>query len=131
MGGRSRKNEKSGFVAAKLIFRLALLLITLFFLWQAFGTRIFRKWLPSSERKDLNEWFEVNDDEVRIYLDGSMESEQKGRSIGESIYLPYEYVRDALNSRFFLNDDGTITDRRMTYDEYIEMMRKREEESAV
>ena len=109
MGGRSRKNEKSGFVAAKLIFRLVLLLITLFFLWQAFGTRIFRKWLPSSERKDLNEWFEVNGDEVRIYLDGSMESEQKGRSIGESIYLPYEYVRDVLNSRFFLNDDGTIT----------------------
>ena len=121
MSGRSRRNEKGGLGVAKVIFRLALLLVTLFFVWQAFGTRLFGRWLPSTEKKDLNEWFEVNGDEVRIYRDGIMEQERKGLSRGDSIYLPYEYVRDELNSRFFLNDDRTISmtlpDEQLVFDD--------------
>ena len=38
----------------------------------AVGMPILKRWLPSNEKKDLNEWVEVSGNEVKICLDGEV-----------------------------------------------------------
>ena len=108
MGSRSRKkNTKGG--AAAILFRLFLCLGLIILLFLAFGTKLFARWLPSSEKKDLSEWFEVEGDEIRLYLDGQMEAEQTGLYRFDHVYLPLSYVRGQVNMRFFENSDKTVS----------------------
>ena len=108
MRSRSRKRGWGSTVLA-VLFRILLLCGLLFLLWQAFGEKLFGRWLPSTEHKDLTEWFEVEGDEVRLYLDGQMEDEYTGLYRFDHVYLPYEYVQEKVNPRFFLNSDGTVS----------------------
>ena len=108
MESRSRKRGIRKTVLA-VLFRIALFIGLLYLLWQAFGIRLFGRWLPSEERKDLTEWFEVEGDRVRLYLDGQMEDELTGLYRFDQVYLPCAYVADQVNARFFLNSDRTVS----------------------
>lgn len=108
MGSRSRK-KSAGKGAAAVLFRILLFLGLIVLLFLAFGTKLFSRWLPSAEKKDLSEWFEVEGDEIRLYLDGQMEADQTGLSRFDHIYLPLSYVCEQVNMRFFENSDHTVT----------------------
>ena len=75
-----------------MLFRLVLLCVLLGLFYASFGRQVLGKWLPSSEKKDLTEWFEVSGNQVRIYLDGEPEFEVTGTSSGGMVYLPFSYV---------------------------------------
>ncbi|MDD5833426.1 MAG: glycosyl hydrolase family 18 protein [Clostridiales bacterium] len=98
--GRSRQKKNSR--SASAVFAV---LICAFFVILAvgLGPGLAKMLLPSGERKDLNEWFEVGKEEVRIYLNEEPEDEFLGTRQDGGVYLPFEYVRETLNSRFFLS----------------------------
>ena len=59
---------------------------------------------PSHEEKDLNEWFEVSGDEVRLFLNDVPDMETKAVCIDGEVYLPLEWTKEELNRRFFYSD---------------------------
>ena len=96
-----RKSRKRKNRLALILFRLALLCVLAGLFCVTFGRQLFGRWIPSFEKKELTEWFEVSGDEVRVYLDGSPQFDITGTAGGGAVYLPYDYVHENLNSRFF------------------------------
>ena len=100
-GARVKRSRKRKSPYPLMLFRLVLLCVLLGLFYASFGRQVLGKWLPSSEKKDLTEWFEVSGNRVRIYLDGEPEFEVTGTSSDGMVYLPFSYVSEHLNSRFF------------------------------
>lgn len=93
-----RRRRRRGLIPAPFIFLLLLLAVG------AVGARILvEKYAPSTEQKDLNEWFEVEGDTVKLYLNDQMERETYGFAANGEVYLPINWVNDKLNKRFFWN----------------------------
>lgn len=102
---RRRKNKRNG-----LIFKLFLLAVFAVLAVTAFGGSIADRLLPSREVKALTEWLEVSSDELRIYLDGRADFDDKGIAVNGRAYLPEEFVHDSLNGRFFMSGtDGMLS----------------------
>ena len=60
--------------------------------------------LGSSEQKELSEWLEVSGDKVRIYLDNEADFNETALYESGKLYLPVDYVRKKVNTRFFWSD---------------------------
>ena len=114
---KSRKRNDKKVRLAKLIMVFAAFVLV----FAAAGMPILKRWLPSNEKKDLNEWFEVSGNEVKIFLDGEVCQDHKGTLYDGEIYLPYEYIYDSLNERFYYNSNEqlltyTLPDEVIDYD---------------
>ena len=71
----------------------------------SFGGILARRYAPSTERKDLNEWFEAQGDTVRIYLNDKLVRDVNARSADGTVYLPCAWVQENLNKRFYWQAD--------------------------
>ena len=52
---------------------------------------IYKKYMPSNELADQNEWFGTVGDRVAILLDNQLEEDHKARFIDGEVYLPIEW----------------------------------------
>ncbi len=55
---------------------------------------------PSKEVKDLNEYYQVNDDEMLIFME-DQQYEEKGLYVDNQVYLDYNTVITEINKRFY------------------------------
>ena len=94
---RRRRKRRS----TPLLFAGSLLLVLVFGL--AAGGWLYERYAPSKEQKDLNEWFEVNGDKVRLFLNDKRLTEPTGIAENGKVYLPISFVNEQLNKRFFWN----------------------------
>ena len=62
---------------------------------------IYKKYMPSNELADQNEWFGTVGDRVAILLDNQLEEDHKARFIDGEVYLPIEWVNEVLNEKFY------------------------------
>ena len=56
-GARVKRSRKRKSPYPLMLFRLVLLCVLLGLFYASFGRQVLGKWLPSSEKKDLTEWF--------------------------------------------------------------------------
>ena len=107
MPGKNRKSrrqrKKSAGRLKALIYLAALALIA-----AVAGRLIYSHFDGNNEYKNLNEWFEVSGDEIKLYLDEVVEQEYKGLYYEGNVYLPYEYVYQNINERFYWNEDEKL-----------------------
>ena len=92
---RRRRQKKSNRLFAVLA------LLCLFVLGFMVGTPIVEKYTPTKERKDLNEWFEVAGDQVKIYFNNAGNNEIHAIARDGVAYLPIDWVHDNISDRFF------------------------------
>ncbi len=62
---------------------------------------IYKKYMPSNELADQNEWFGTVGDRVAILLDNQLEEDHKARFIDGEVYLPIDWVNEVLNEKFY------------------------------
>lgn len=67
------------------------------------GIFIYQKYSPSKEQKDLNEWFEVSGNEVKVHLNDSR-ADILGLYENGTVYLPISWVTENINKRFYWNE---------------------------
>ena len=96
-GRRSRRQRRGG--GSRLLAVVALLCLVI--IGYMIGGPIIEKYTPSKERKDLNEWFEVAGDEVKIYFNNVGNNEIRATALEGEVYLPISYVHDNVSGRFF------------------------------
>lgn len=80
---------------------LTILTLLIFLISALTGLYLYKKYVPTTDRADLNEWFGVVGDRVAIILDNEQVEDAKGRYINEEIYLPLDWVTDTLNEKFY------------------------------
>ncbi len=90
---------------------LPAIIILLAVMYIGFGSRLLYSVMPSTETKDLTEWLEVSDSEVRMYLDNEADFSTSACYESGKLYLPLDYVIKHINSRFFWSE----TDRMISY----------------
>lgn len=84
------------------------------------GGYMYKKYSPSKEMKDLNEWFEVSGNEVKVHLNDSRADDITGISENGNVYLPIGWVNENINKRFYWNEAESL----LTYtlpDEIVDM----------
>lgn len=101
---RSRKKKKRNSFYFMLV--MFLVLIALFFF--LYARPMIVDWLPTSDMKDLNEWFEVSGDEVRMYLDLEANMDEEAFILDGEVYLPFDFVQENINSRFYFNENEIL-----------------------
>lgn len=74
------------------------------------GYFLYKRYMPTNERADLNDWFGVIGDRVAVVLDDELLDVQ-GRYVDGEVYLPLEWVDQTLNERFYW-DEG---EQRLVY----------------
>ena len=64
-------------------------------------THVVMKYIPSSEKMDLNEYYgEMADGEIALVI-GTEKLEEKALISGEDVYLPLDVVNGYLNQRYY------------------------------
>ena len=101
----ARRRKKKGGALIPLIAVLLIMILA----GGLLGGVIAKRYAPSTERKDLNEWFEASGPEVRIYLNDTLDREVSGTAEGGTVYLPVTWVQTNLNKRFYWQpEDGQL-----------------------
>ena len=86
------KKYKSIIAVAVLVILVAILGIV---------THVVRKYIPSSEKMDLNEYYgEMADGEIALVI-GTEKLEERGLVVGDRVYLPLDVVNTYLNQRYY------------------------------
>ncbi len=70
-----------------------------------------QRYMPTKERADLSEYFDVAGNNVQVYLNEEKQKTAKdylvvGRYQNGHVYLPYDFVLDKLNRRFYWQEDN-------------------------
>lgn len=64
-------------------------------------THVVMKYIPSSEKMDLNEYYgEMTDGEIALVI-GTEKLEERGLVVGDRVYLPLDVVNTYLNQRYY------------------------------
>lgn len=64
-------------------------------------THVVMKYIPSSEKMDLNEYYgEMADGEIALVI-GTENLEERGLVVGDRVYLPLDVVNTYLNQRYY------------------------------
>ena len=64
-------------------------------------THVVMKYIPSSEKMDLNEYYgEMADGEIALVI-GTEKMEERGLVDGDRVYLPLDVVNTYLNQRYY------------------------------
>ena len=82
---------------------MAIIMIILF-LAAAAGIFFYKKYVPTKELADQNEWFGVIGDRVAIILNNERVENIKGRYLDDELYLPLNWVNETLNERFYWDE---------------------------
>lgn len=64
------------------------------------GIQLLKKYMPTKEQQDLNEYFGISGDELAIVLDGEL-LEDKAIEVEGSIFFSLDLVKDVFNDRFY------------------------------
>ncbi len=87
------------FAAAAFVLVLGLILA---------GRYLIKKYTPSEEMADIYEYFNLTeDDDMAIVFEGALLSGQ-ARYINGHVYLPYTFVHDYINERFFWDGNENL-----------------------
>lgn len=85
-----------------LVLLLTVMITIVLFAGAVVGFFLYRKYGPSKELADHQEWFGVSGDEVAIILNDELQPEQAcGRYINGQVYLPIDWVNEHVNERFY------------------------------
>ena len=103
---RSRKKGNSRRNSSRFFALVALLCLVL--MGWIVGRPIIEKYTPTKERKDLNEWFEVAGDEVKIYYNNAGDTETRAMARDGEVYLPIGWVHEHISSRFYWSTQETM-----------------------
>lgn len=69
-------------------------------------THVVMKYIPSSEKMDLNEYYgEMADGEIALVI-GTENLEERGLVDGDRVYLPLDVVNTYLNQRYYWDSDN-------------------------
>ncbi len=93
---RRKKNDKNGFRVSLILGALLIAVAG----W-IFAGPIIERYTPSNEPKDLNEWFEVAGDEVKIYFNDAGNNDIRAKALSGEAYLPISWVHANISKRFF------------------------------
>ena len=91
MRTRTKKKKRTGFI---LVICLLLAVFLAAFLLLA------KKYAPSRKVLPLTEFYSVEDGEILVVMQDQV-MEERGKLIGDRIYLKYEQITDVLNKRFY------------------------------
>ena len=85
----------------------------------AAGFILYRKYKPSKEQVDQSEWYQASGNESAVFLNSEREEGVKGRYIDGQVYLPVDWVDEAVNERFYWDEENsqliyTLPDRSCT-----------------
>ena len=73
----------------------------------AAGFILYRKYKPSKEQVDQSKWYQASGNEVAVFLNSEREESVKGRYIDGQVYLPVNWVDEAVNERFYWDEDNS------------------------
>ena len=73
----------------------------------AAGFILYRKYKPSKERVDQSEWYQASGNESAVFLNSEREEGVKGRYIDGQVYLPVDWVDEAVNERFYWDEENS------------------------
>ena len=73
----------------------------------AAGFILYRKYKPSKEQVDQSEWYQASGNEVAVFLNSEREESVKGRYIDGQVYLPVDWVDEAVNERFYWDEENS------------------------
>ena len=73
----------------------------------AAGFILYRKYKPSKEQVDQSEWYQASGNEVAVFLNSEREESVKGRYIDGQVYLPVNWVDEAVNERFHWDEENS------------------------
>ena len=73
----------------------------------AAGFILYRKYKPSKEQVDQSEWYQASGNESAVFLNGEREEGVKGRYIDGQVYLPVDWVDEAVNERFYWDEENS------------------------
>lgn len=106
-GRRSKKKQDKKSRGLTLVLGLLLLCVA----GWIFAGPIVQRYIPSNDPKDLNEWFEVAGDEVKIYFNNAGDNETRALAKDGEAYLPIDWVHQNISSRFYWSP----SERMLTY----------------
>ena len=106
--GRNRKRQGGRRRLLPFLVLLCLLLLSGLCLG---GYLYIKKYMPTKARADLGEYFDVAGNNVQVYLNEEKQRTSKsylvvGRFQENHVYLPYEFVREKLNRRFYWQESS-------------------------
>lgn len=70
------------------------------------GFILYRKYKPSKEQVDQSEWYQASGNESAVFLNSEREEGVKGRYIDGQVYLPVDWVDEAVNERFYWDEEN-------------------------
>ncbi len=73
----------------------------------AAGFILYRKYKPSKEQVDQSEWYQASGNESAVFLNSEREEGVKGRYINGQVYLPVDWVDEAVNERFYWDEENS------------------------
>ena len=73
----------------------------------AAGFILYRKYKPSKEQVDQSEWYQDSGNESAVFLNSEREEGVKGRYIDGQVYLPVDWVDEAVNERFYWDEENS------------------------
>ena len=73
----------------------------------AAGFILYRKYKPSKEQGDQSEWYQASGNESAVFLNSEREEGVKGRYIDGQVYLPVDWVDEAVNERFYWDEENS------------------------
>lgn len=97
---KRRKRKTNKVLIAILLFIIVIMVTACTLVWIKYG--------PTNERYDLNDYFGVEkESELGITINDQV-MEMKGLRVDDTVYIPYEIVRDCLNGRFYFDSNENI-----------------------
>lgn len=72
----------------------------------AAGFILYRKYKPSKEQVDQNEWYQASGDEMALFLDSVLVEGVKGRYIDGQTYLQLDWIDEAVNEKFYWDEEN-------------------------
>lgn len=73
----------------------------------AAGFILYRKYKPSKEQVDQSEWYQASGNESAVFLNSERKEGVKGRYIDGQVYLPVDWVDEAVNERFYWDEENS------------------------
>ena len=73
----------------------------------AAGFILYRKYKPSKEQVDQSEWYQASGNESAVFLNSEREEGVKGRYIDGQVYLPVDWVDEAVSERFYWDEENS------------------------
>ena len=73
----------------------------------AAGFILYRKYKPSKEQVDQSEWYQASGNESAVFLNSEREEGVKGRYIDGQVYLPVDWVDEAVNEGFYWDEENS------------------------